>query len=841
MELFQYTIKNTDEIIKEYGAEPNKGLASAGVKQRLEKYGFNEITIKAVHWWQILLRQFKSPFIYLLVGAAILAFALREIIDAIMILLFLFINAALGFYQEFRSEHTLRLLKKYTASYVKVMRNGEEIACATEEIVPGDIIVLETGDKIPADVRFIDVYNTTVDESILTGESAPVNKTSDILTDIAKDYYQALNLGFSGTTVVSGKAKAIALATGKSAVLGRITRLEVETRRVSSFEKGIARFSSFILKLVLATLALVFLAHIFFKEGVDFITLTIFSIALAVSVIPEALPVVTTFSLSRGALRLAKKKVVVKRLSAIEDLGGIEILCTDKTGTLTENSLTVAEIYPDSSPDTLIYANLSASSLEKNKLEPFDIALWKHLPKEHYKRVSQYKRIMDMPFDPGRRRNLILVAKENKSELIVRGAPEEILKLTSDISAAEKKSISQWISRQGAQGRRVLAVAKKEITKDASELKNINLKEEETGLAFLGVIAFIDPVKPSAFEAVKQAEELGVKIIIITGDSKETAGAVARQIGLAASPEDVIKAEELEAMRLPEQLMAVEKCKVFARVSPEQKYNIIRLLQEKYEVGFLGEGINDAPALKIAGVSLVVQSASDIARDAADIVLLQKNLKVILDGIKEGREVFTNTAKYIKATLASNFGNFYAVAIASLLIDYLPMLPVQILLLNLLSDFPMIAISTDTVDKKETASPKKYNVKDIVLVAIILGIVSTVFDFIFFGIFYRISPQVLQTNWFMGSIFTELLLLFSIRSRGFFLRAQRPSAAVIWLTALAFIAAAIIPFTAIGQELFKFIRPTINHLLIIISIAAAYLFCNEIVKLLYYKSFNRNA
>lgn len=840
MDLFQYTIKNTDEIIKEYGVDPNKGLTSAEVKQRLEKYGLNEITIKAVHWRQILLRQFKSPFIYLLIGAATLAFALRETIDAIMILLFLFVNAALGFYQEFRSEHTLRLLKKYAASYAKTMRNGRETAIRSEEIVPGDVIILETGDKIPADVRFIGTYNVTVDESILTGESAPVNKTNDILTDIAKDYYQALNLGFSGTTVVSGKAEAVALATGKRAVLGNIIRLEVETRRVSSFEKGIASFSSFILKLVLATLVIVFLAHIFFKQATDFITLTIFSIALAVSVIPEALPVVITFSLSRGALRLAKKKVVVKRLSAIEDLGGIEILCVDKTGTLTENSLTVAEIYPNSSPDTLIYANLSASSLEKNKLEPFDIALWKHLPKEHHKRVSQCKRIMDMPFDPGRRRNLILIEKENKLELIARGAPEEILKLTSNISAAEKKSINQWISRQGAQGRRVLAVAKKEITQNGSELKNINLKEEETGLTFLGVIAFTDPVKPSAFEAVKQAEELGVKIIIITGDSKETAGAVACQIGLVASPEEVIKAEELEAMRLPEQLKAVEKYKVFARVSPEQKYNIIRLLQKKYEVGFLGEGINDAPALKIAGVSLVVQSASDIARDAADIVLLQKNLKVILDGIKEGRECFTNTTKYIKATLASNFGNFYAIAIASLLIDYLPMLPVQILLLNLLSDFPMIAISTDTVDKKETGSPKKYNVKDVVLVAIILGIVSTVFDFIFFGIFYRISPQVLQTNWFMASIFTELLLLFSIRSRGFFLRAQRPSAAVIWLTALAFIATVVIPFTAFGQELFKFIRPTAHHLLIIISIAAAYLFCNEIVKLFYYKSFNRN-
>jgi len=286
------------------------------------------------------------------------------------------------------------------------------------------------------------------------------------------------------------------------------------------------------------------------------------------------------------------------------------------------------------------------------------------------------------------------------------------------------------------------------------------------------------------------------------------------------------------------QHLAVEEHSVFARVSPEQKYKVIQLLREKREVGFLGEGINDAPALKIANVALVVQGAADIAQEAADIVLLQKSLEVIVDGIKEGREVFANTMKYIKATLSSNFGNFYAVAVASLLIDFLPMLPLQILLVNLLSDFPMIAIATDNVDADELKKPREYQVREIVLLATILGLISAVFDFIFFGLFYRISPQVLQTNWFMASIITELFFLFSIRTHFFFARAKGPSRPLLWLSAAAFGATIILPFTDFGQSIFKFTPPTSSHLIMILSIAAVYFAITEGVKLLYYRFFN---
>ena len=554
------------------------------------------------------------------------------------------------------------------------------------------------------------------------------------------------------------------------------------------------------------------------------------------SVIPEALPVVTTFSLSRGAQKLAKQKVVVKRLSAIEDLGGIEILCTDKTGTLTENRLKVANMYAKDHKETLFHANLSVTNLQKRHLEPFDIALWKKNSKEEKEKILKYHRIKEIPFNPRIRRNIVLTKVNKKFEIITRGAPEEIFKLCSSLSGESKRHLCKWIKKEGEMGRRVLAIAKKEI-----EEKNIkddfDLEKEINKFHFLGIISFVDPIKDSTNEAVKDADKLGVRIKIITGDSLEVAGAVAYQIGLIKSPKEVITGENLEKLSKRDQEKAMDDYSVFARISPEQKYRIIQVLQNKYSVGFLGKGINDAPALKIADVSLVVESASDIARDASDIVLLKKNLKVIVEGIRDGREVFINTTKYIRATLTSNFGNFFAVAIASLLIDFLPMLPLQILLLNLLSDFPMIAISTDTVEKKELDHPKKYNVKDIVLLAIVLGVVSTIFDFIYFGLFYKISPGVLQTNWFIGSVLTELLLLFSIRSKGFFLKSSRPSNTMFILTISAIVVTIILPFTILGK-MFSFVAPTGRYLLIIFGVAIAYFSTTEIIKNTYNKTLN---
>lgn len=838
MEFINYTSKTRKEISRELKVREDYGLSNDEAKKRTAQYGYNELISEKVSGRDILLRQLKSPFIYLLVFAACLAIILQESIEGMMIFGFVIINSAIGFFQEFRSEQTLRLLKQYVIKRARVRREGREDIINSKELVPGDIVILETGDVIPADIRFLEENDLMVDESILTGEAVPIKKICKKLSKQAGQIYEAQNIGFSGTTVVSGKGAGIVLATGRNTSIGEIAKLTLETIKTTSFEKGISKISKFILRLISVTLVFVFLANLAIKGGrTDMIELIIFSIALAVSVIPEALPIVTTFSLSRGALRLAKKKVVVKRLSAIEDLGGVEILCTDKTGTLTENKLTVDNIYSNNKQQSLFYASLSSSFLNNKIREPnnaFDIALYDKLSSGEKNDLTEYSRLSEIPFDPERRRNSVLIKKGAKSELIVRGAAEEVVSHCTNLTAKERNKIQKWIFDEGNKGHRVLAVAKKTIKQQGSYSKIEEIKR----IYFIGAISFADPLKKTASDAVKRAERLGIQVKILTGDSAQVAGAVALQVGLVKSFKDVITGSQLEKLSYSKKIQALKKYSVFARVSPRQKYNIIELLEKEKEVGFLGEGINDAPALKIANVALAVQDAADIARESSDIILLKKSLEVIIDGIEEGRIVFANTVKYIKATLISNFGNFFAIATASLLIDFLPMLPVQILLLNLFSDFPMISIATDNVDNHDLKRPINYNLRDIISISIILGAVSTIFDFMFFALFYQISPSVLQTNWFIGSVITELVLIFSVRTKLFFLKAKRPSWIIIGLSVLIAGLTIVFPFTAFGQEVFRFVRPSHTHIIWIVAIVIAYFAVNEIAKSLYSKFFN---
>ena len=836
LEALNYTTKTSEEILDELAVSPKSGLSFREALKRQKEFGKNEITAKGLRWYNIFSRQFKSSFIYLLFGAAFLSFVLGQKIDSLMILIFIAINTSLGFYQEYRSEKTLKLLKKYAVSYAKVLRDGREDTVRKEELAPGDIIILETGDKIPADARLIETTEFAVDETILTGESVPILKTDKPIKKMAKEPYEAKNIIFAGTTVVGGMAKAVVLDIGGRTAIGSIAHLAGEVRHQSDFEKNINKFSQFILRLVLVTVFLVFVANIFIKgEQANLITLAIFSIALAVGVIPEALPLVATFSLSRGALHLAKNKVVVRRLSAIEDLGGIEILCADKTGTLTKNILTVDDFAPYSQKELLLYANLAGHFLKKN-IDSFDAALKDALSKDEKQLADEYKIIQHIPFNPALRRNAALVLHGKQYELVVRGAAEVILKLCPAVLGKEKKEILEWIKKQGEEGKRVMAIARKKMAME--NLEKFENKPEAfiKELEFVGAVSFVDPIKPTTKAALQQAKELGIAVKILTGDSREVAGSVARQVGLIGSPGEVLTGDKFDEMDAREQHLATERYSVFARVSPEQKYKIIKLLQEKYAVGFLGEGINDAPALKIAGVSLVVQSASDVARESSDIVLLEKDLKVIIDGVREGRGIFENTIKYIKTTLASNFGNFFAVAGVSLFINYLPMLPLQILLLNLLSDFPMVAISTDTIDRRDINKPKKYNVKDLILTCLLLGVVSTIFDFIFFGIFVRFSPAVLQTNWFIGSNITEMLLVFLIRSKGFFAKAPMPSLPLLALSVLSILITIILPYTDFGQKIFQFTAPKAEHIALIFIVVGAYLALSEGVKIYYYRN-----
>lgn len=807
------------------------GLPVIEAKNRLLA-GANEVLGKQTTWQEVLIRQFKSSFIYLLFAAFVISILLGETTDAILILVFLLINAVLGFYQEFRAEHSLQLLKQFVERKTRVLRDGKEFTIPIREVVAGDIVLLDAGDMIPADGYFLSADQVEVDESPMTGETKPVKKTAGVLKDSPENFYDATNIGFSRTTLVSGDARLLIFATGGNTEVGSIVAKMDSANIASTFEIGIARFSTFILKMVLVTIPLIFVMNLIVHHGaVEYGEFLLFAIALTVSVIPEALPLVMTLALSRGAIEMAKKHVVPRRLSAIEDLGSIDILCSDKTGTITENRLTVHNVYGEQDM-VMRYASLAAlsrpdSTSSQNSV--FDTAIVNALEGENSKQHVAF--IDEMPFDPIRKRSTVLVEIEGKHIFVSRGAPELIIAKRTHGYA----QIMAWANEEGAKGCRVLAVTIKE---SASSAKNRIVPKDEEGMTFVGLISFSDPLKVSTRSAIRDAAKLGVQVKVITGDSKEVAGWVGCEAGIISSSEMVISGDELDKLSLEEKAAAVEKYHIFARTMPLQKFEIIQLLQKNHLVGFLGEGFNDAPALKIAHVGLAVENASDIAQDAADVILLNPSLHVIIDGIREGRKIFANSIKYIRATLASNFGNFYALALSSLFIPYLPMLSIQILLLNLLSDFPMISIATDNVDDEELRRPRGYQVKEITTIAIVLGVISTIFDFSFFGYFVQYGEKNLQTMWFIGSVLTELILLFSIRTTLRFWKARIPSKTILILTGGVTLFTVLLPFTSLGQNFFQFVSPEPKLLAAALGLVALYFASTEVVKLLFYRFWN---
>lgn len=833
MNTYDFSLLTQKELEEKLETSVSQGLTSEAVQKRQQQFGPNQIKEKRSSSRMLFLRQFRSPFTYLLTGAALLSFLIADVINALIILLIVIINALLSFYQEYRAEEALKLIQKRLVMKAKVVRNGQEFMIANTELVPGDIILLDPGDYIPADVRIINGI-IEVDESALTGESSPTKKEGIPLPEPARNVYEAHNLGFIGTIVTSGTARAIVIETGNNTLFGTISLLSLHTIQESGFQQALWRLSFFILIIICITLAVLFAFHFIMKGNRDTIELLLFCIAIALGITPEALPTITTFALSRGALELARRNVIVKRLSAIEDLGSISILCTDKTGTLTENKLSVSAI-KKLDDELVIYALLTAK--KANATDSFDKALWAYASEEDQKKESLFTRIAEIPFQPQKRFNGVEVAQDGIRLRILRGAHESIEQLCQPIS----QDLHTWIEEQSCQGNRILALA-------YEKLPSSLLAPDDKRMTLAGLIAFKDPIKLTAYGAIQKAHKLGVTLKMITGDSIEVACAVAKATGLIIDHQTaVMSGTRFAQLSAEEKSAAVRNHSVFARIIPEQKYEIVNLLKN-YDssrepqplIGFLGEGINDAPALKAAHVGLAVQGASDIAQDAADIILVRKSLMVIVDGIALGRNIFANTMKYIITVLSSNFGNFYSLAIASLILDFLPMLPLQILLMNLLSDFPMVAIATDTVDTDEPDKPMIFNVRALAFISILLGLVCPFFDFMFFALFYHFGPTAVQTNWFIFSIFTELALIFSVRTRHPFFKGRRPSTALIFLSIIVAIITVTLPFTGIGQKVFGF-QPTDSTKLGIISLLVlSYFITTDIVKVLYFKLSNHS-
>jgi len=837
----QYTVKSVEDAILQLNSSKD-GITKKESILAQQKYGLNEVKFKKVNAFSVLIRQFKSPFCYLLLIAALISILIGQFADSIAILAFILINVVIGFFQEYRAEKAIVLLQKFIPQKVKVLRrqpqgHSKEEIIDEKFLVPGDVVLLEAGDLVPADLRAISVQSFLVNESALTGESVPVAKVTHALVDMEDMVFKAQNIIFSGSSIISGKAQALVIAIGKNTVFGGIAKAVSGIRREGTYEKSILYFCKLILRIVVVTIILIFIVNILLKGVSDIFELLLFSVALIVSILPEALPAVVTFALSEGSLKMAKQNVVVKRLSAIEDLGNIEILCTDKTGTLTQNKMSLEKIVSSDNKKYFLYAVLGAGAdrIEEKILNPFDAALFQRVPEDILRESKKFKVVSELPFDSYRMRSAFVVESAKKETfLIVRGAPESILKNCSRLrqgygGQAKFRELNEDIAKEGEEGKRVLALAFKKINKEKIT------ESDEKGLTFLGYSVYNDPLKSTAKEALSLSKKLGVKIKIITGDSKEVAGYVARKIGFATGPEYLISGQELEELSKEEFDDACEEKSIFARISPDVKHKIIKSLQKKYEVGFMGEGVNDAPALKTADVGIAVVEASDVAREASDVILLQKDLRVVVNGIKDGRTIFANINKYIKTALANNFGQFYSMAVISLFVNFLPMLPVQILLSNIISDLPLIFIATDTVDVEELRKPKIYELHNVLPLIITLGLVGTLFDFIFFTIFYKSQPSVIQTLWFIEGLLTDILLIFIMRTRGKFWKAKRPN---IWLslsTVLAGIVIVALPFLKIGQSWFHFVAPQIIPLLIVFGIVIAYFVMSEMVKLVYFR------
>lgn len=807
------------------------GLSEEEVLKRQEHYGKNEFQPKTSFWIPLLIRNIASPFIYLLVGATFLSVVLGDKGNALIMCIIILLHVILGFIQEYRSERAARLLAEYIISHARVIRENKQTLIESKNLVPGDMVLLSPGDAVPADIRLVESNNLTIDESALTGESVAVYKNAHDHSPAA----EASTLVFLGTSVMSGSGTGIVIATGPNSVFGQISALTLMTPHESNFQHYLTLLSAFLIKLMVAMLFLILILNLIIKgDQVNFMQLLLFCLALAISVTPEALPVVTTFALAQGALALARHKVIVKRLSAIEDLGSITLLCTDKTGTLTENKLTVVETFPFKTQDPVLLAALGGE--KTGSTNSFEVAAYQALQESSKQELTSLEIIRETPFDPVHRLTTKVVQSPSGILLVVRGSPDEVLSLCVNLDHTEMQALQAWEYDHGAQGHPVLALAIKKLTSS-----NLDSDIPETDLTLLGLIAFEDPVKKTVPEALKRASNLGIKIKVMTGDTPQVAGAVAYKLGLISSPSDVITGATLAQLPLAERHRAMSTYTVFARVTPEQKQSLVEYFKQYDTVGFLGDGINDAPALKAANVGIAVREASDIARSAADIVLVKKSLWMIIEAIAQGRTIFTNTVKYIKTTLSLSLGNFYSIAVASLFIEYLPMLPIQILLLNLLSDTPMIALATDNVNPQDLKRPAKYYIKDIALQATIFGIISSFFDFLIFGLFRHASQAELQTTWFLENSMTQIPFIFLMRTNRAFYRAARPSITLLALAIISITIAVGLPYTSLGKTFFHFKKPAPGTIILLVLISLSYLLLTEIVKNWYFKTQKNHA
>ncbi len=764
----------------------SEGLLDREAEERLDQYGLNTVThehVKSVP--ERIIEQFKNPLNLLLLTLATVSYFTGDVESSVIIAIMVLLSVTLTFIQEYRSSNAAEKLRAMVSTTATVIRKDKRAGIPPEVnqayniriiphgpeknevpltlLVPGDIIHLSAGDMIPADVRLLTAKDLFINQASLTGESMPVEKFVNASNTQVQDPLQLDNTCFMGTNVISGTATAVIAMTGANTYFGSLASIMSAERTLTSFDRGVTSFTWLMLRFFMGMVPVVFLINGFTQH--NWVEAFFFAMAVAVGLTPEMLPMIVSVNLGKGALAMSRKKVIVKRLNSIQNFGAMDVLCTDKTGTLTQDHIILEkhlDIFGEQNQAVLEYAYLNSyyQSGLKNLL---DIAVLKHVEmNEHLHVENDFRKIDEIPFDFVRRRMSVVVEGRGKHLLICKGAVEEIFNICADSDFARLRAVTQALNEDGF---RVIAIAYKEID---GKQTSYSVKDE-SDLTLVGYIAFLDPPKESAAAAIAALNKHGVAVKILTGDNDIVTRKVCKSVGMHV--DRIVLGSEVEKLTDSELADLAETVEVFAKLSPTQKAKVIKALHLKgHVVGFMGDGINDGPALKAADVGISVDTAVDIAKESADIILLEKNLMVMEEGVIEGRKVFGNIIKYIKMGASSNFGNMFSVLGASAMLPFLPMAPIQILTNNLLYDFSQTAIPTDNVDEEYISRPRKWDIANITRFMVLIGPISSIFDYATYGIMYFVfhantvaSAPLFQTGWFVESLFSQTLIIHVIR------------------------------------------------------------------------------
>ena len=819
----------------------DRGLGVGEAAGRLKTFGPNDAAAtKRAPAWLGIVKRFANPLVIILLVASGLSAVTGDVASFAIIASIVLLSVVLDFVQETRAQSAIDALRAQVALKAAVRRDGADISIPVADVVPGDVVTLSAGDLVPADGLLLSSKDFFVNQALLTGESYPVEKHVADAGDPAADVNSAANVALAGTSVISGSAAMVVCETGPRTTLGKIAGTLIAKPPPTSFEIGLRKFSMLILRITFVLVLLVMAESMAFHR--PWLQSLIFALALAVGLTPELLPMIMTITLARGATRLSRERVIVKSLPSIHNLGAMDVLCTDKTGTLTEAKIALTQHIDAAGADservlTLAWLN---SHFESGLKSPLDDAILAHTGID----PAPWRKIDEAPFDFERRRVSILAERAGARTLIIKGAPEDVLRLCTRLEVTEKDVqpltderravVQKTFDDLSAQGLRLLGIASREEAADVARIESA----DERDLIFAGFAVFLDPPKASAATALAALAASGVEVKVLTGDNEQVARHVCAQ--LKFDPGEVVSGADLAQLSDEALIGRMGRTRLFCRVNPQQKLRVIMVLKRMGQtVGFMGDGINDAPALHAADVGISVDSATDVAKAAAEIILLDQDLGVVQRGVLEGRRTIVNTSKYILMASSANFGNIFSMVLAGLILPFLPLLPIQVLLTNLIYDIAQIGLPMDNVDPEAIERPIHWDMRLIERFMMVMGPISTVFDLITFAILLLIlhaGEAFFRTGWFVESLVTQILMIFAVRTRRR-LFTSRPQRMVVLLALGGAALTLALPFVPGVGRWFQFIHPPALYFGYLAAVTVGFLVTTELVKRVFWARF----